>query len=269
MRRYGLMSAILFALPLMLLLSGGRAVDGPEHFVRPQAQAQEAAPRGHEFYFTRAVYTDRRGGGFGRWRSAWATDWPKADEQFLYVLGRLAPRIDAFDRDNAVRLDDPELRRYPFVYAVEVGNMALTATEVAALRSYLMAGGFLLVDDFWGANQWYAFESNMRRVLPKYQIVDLPLDHPLFNSYYEIKEIVQVPNVNLAQYGGGRTTECYGCDPTVKAIFDADGRLLVLISFNSDLGDAWEWAEQPFYPLEKSNYAFQLAVNAIVYAMSH
>lgn len=217
-----------------------------------------------EFYFTRAVYSS-----YGqRWRGSWATDYPKADLQFLTVLRRLM-RIDAYEEENAIRLDDPELRRYPFLYAVEVGYMSLTDAEVRGLRDYLLAGGFLVVDDFWGTREWLNFETEIRRVLPEYPIVDIPLDHPIFHSFYDIDEILQVPNVGLARWGGGRTWERDGYIPYCRGIFDEKGRLLVLINWNTDLGDAWEWMDDPEYPLKYSTYAYQLGVNAIVYAMSH
>ena len=223
----------------------------------------------HEFTFTRAIYSSpsRGGGGFRGGYGSWATDYPKADLQFAMVMQRLAQHLDIAQQENAIRLEDPRLRRFPWLYAVEVGRMALSEGEVIGLRNYLQAGGFLFVDDFWGERQWDQFEQNIRRVLPNHAIVELPLTHPLFKSYYNITEILQVPNVGNAR--AGETTECWGCEPTIRAIFDDNGRLLVLISFNSDLGDAWEWAEQPFYPVKYSTYAFQLAVNAIVYSMSH
>lgn len=217
-----------------------------------------------EFYFTRAVYSS-----YGRrWRGSWATDYPKADLQFLTVLRRLM-QIDAYESENAIRLDDPELRRYPFLYAVEVGYMSLTDGEVRGLRDYLLAGGFLVVDDFWGTLEWLNFEAEIRRVLPEYPIVDIPLDHPIFHSFYDIDELLQVPNVGLARWGRGRTWERDGYIPYCRGIFDEKGRLLVLINWNTDLGDAWEWMDDPEYPLKYSTYAYQLGVNAIVYAMSH
>ncbi len=219
----------------------------------------------HEFYFTRAAYT-----GVGRgWRRsrAWATDFPKADQQFVYGVRRLS-YVDAYQLDNPVRLDDPELRRYPFLYADEVGHMSLTDEEVRGLRSYLEAGGFFVVDDFWGPYEWENFEYNMRRVLPGRPIVDITLDHPLYSSFYQIDEVVQVPNVWNGRRGGP-TAECYGCTPAVRGILDDDGRLMVLIHFNTDLGDAWEWADDPLYPIRYSTYAYQVGVNMIIYAMSH
>ncbi len=220
-------------------------------------------PVGRGFYFTRAIYTGLRRGYF----DSWSVDFPKADRQFLIGLRRLT-NIEAYELENPVRLDDPNLRRYPFLYALEVGYMSLTEPEVVGLREYLLAGGFLLIDDFWGTVEWRNFESEMQRVLPGYAIVDLPASHPMLRVFYEIEEIVQVPNVQQGQMGGP-TWERDGYYPALRGIFDDQGRLIVVINWNTDLGDAWEWAENPFYPLKYSNFAYEMGINAIVYAMSH
>jgi hypothetical protein len=219
----------------------------------------------HSFYFTRAAYTSW-GGGFG-WGS-WAVDYPTADRWIVTVLRRLTG-VDAFPQENPVRLDDPELRRFPFLYALEVGRMSLREEEVEGLRDYLLAGGFLVIDDFWGASEWYNFEREMSRVLPEYDIVDVPLDHPIFSTFYQIEQIIQVPNVGQG-IRGGPTHENgeSGRVPQVRGIFDDNGRLMVIINWNTDLGDAWEWAEDPAYPLQYSTYAYQMAANFIVYAMT-
>lgn len=219
----------------------------------------------HSFYFTRAIYS---GGGRG-WQSmnSWSTDYPKADQQFLTVLRRLA-NIDAYPMDNAVRLDDPELRRFPFLYTLEVGYMDMTEAEVEGLRGYLLAGGFLMIDDFWGTNQWRNFEREMGRVLPEYPIVDLPMDHPVFSAMYTIDEVIQVPVVSSG-ISGGPTYERDGIVPHVRGISDEHGRLMVMINWNTDLGDAWEHAEHPLYPLKFSTYAFEIGTNAVIYAMTH
>ncbi len=217
-------------------------------------------PAGPEFYFTRAVYTS-----YGRWRN-WSVDYPKADRQFLIVIRNLID-IDAPDLENAVRLDDPKLRRFPFLYALEVGDILLSDAEVKGLREYLLAGGFLVIDDFWGSYEWQVFESQILRVLPEYPIVDIPLDHPIFNQVYKIEEIIQVPAINRAQ--GGPTWERDGYYPAVKGIFDDQGHLMVVINWNTDLGDAWEWAERPEYPLKYSAFAVEMGINFVIYAMSH
>jgi hypothetical protein len=239
----------------------------PQQVREPGIHEVALPPESRTFFFTRAIYSSSRG-GWGRGRGSWATDYPKADRQFLVVLKRLT-NLDAYDLENAVPLDDPALRRYPFLYALEVGRMELSQDEIHGLRDYLNAGGFLVIDDFWGPQEWSNFEVQMARVLPGRPIVDVPRDHPLFTTFYEIDEILQVPNVGNGRRGGP-TWECYGCEtPEVKGIFDDDGRLMVVINFNTDLGDAWEWAEDPWYPLPYSTFAYQMGVNMIVYAMSH
>jgi uncharacterized protein DUF4159 len=221
-------------------------------------------PGRYPFYWTRAIYSGYRGRG---WRQSWATDYPKGDQQFLVVLKRLV-RLNAYDWDNAVRLDDPILRRFPVLYAVEVGGMDMTDAEVEGLRGYLDAGGFLIVDDFWGSREWDIFEYNIRRVYPDRPIVDIGIEHPLYSAFYQIDAVLQVPARGRGIFGRP-TEECYGCYPAVRGIYDDKGRLSVIINFNTDLGDAWEWAEDPYYPLKYSTYAYEMGANMIVYAMSH
>lgn len=220
----------------------------------------ERPSRRPEFQLARAAY-----GGWGF--DSWAVDFPKADRQFLVGLRRLTI-LDADEREHPVRLDDPELWRTPFLYAVEVGYMSLSEAEVVGLRRYLEAGGFLLVDDFWGTDEWQNFEYEIRRVLPDRAIEEVGLDHPVFSSFYEIKELLQVPSIRVG-LRGGPTFERDGYEARCRGIADDDGRLMVLINWNSDLGDAWEWAENPYYPLKYSTFAYQLGINAIVYAMTH
>ncbi|MBW3628679.1 MAG: DUF4159 domain-containing protein [Gemmatimonadetes bacterium] len=290
LRAYLLRAAVLTS--VAGLGSGGDA--GPP---RPAAEGARVEPAAafaddgsepaRSFYFTRAAYsgtggrfggrggrvgvTDPRGGWAvdhtcGAGFCGWATDYPKGDRQFLTVLRRLT-NLDASPAENAVRLDDPALRKYPLIYAVEVGYMDLTDAEVKGLREYLLAGGFLVVDDFWGSYEWASFEDQMRRVFPEYSIVDIPRDHPVFSAFYDIDEILQVPNLGNARLG--RTAEQDGNVAYCRGIFDSRGRLMAAINWNTDLGDAWEWAEQPDYPLKYSTFAYQLGVNLVVYALSH
>jgi len=254
------------ALALAVLAAAAGSIAAQEAGVRGQRGEDlgPGVPYGNRaFYFTRAAYTDWRQWG----RGAWTTDYPKADRQFLIGLTRLT-RVDADDDTRAVRFDDPGIRRYPLLYTVEVGAMQLTDAEVEGLRTYLLAGGMLVVDDFWGTRQWASFEDQMRRVLPEYAIRELPPDHGVRRAFYGIDTIVQVPNVGQGMRGGP-TWEQDGYVPHLMGIEDAHGRLMVLISWNSDLGDAWEWAEQPRYPIVFSNYAYRIGVNMVIYGMSH
>ncbi len=226
---------------------------------------QQAPLPAHEFSFTRAVYSD---GGFGRRRwAAWATDFPKADRQFLYILDRMLTLLDVNREENPVQLTDPNLRRYPFLYALEVGAMYLSPAEIEALRDYVHAGGFLVIDDFWGTREWANFEYQIRQVFPDRAIEEIPLDHPIFHSFYDIEEILQVPSIGNARYG--QYWERDGYVPHVRGIFDDYGDLMVVINWNTDLGDAWEWSESPDYPFDRSSFAYQLAINFIIYAMTH
>jgi uncharacterized protein DUF4159 len=259
-----LLTAVVFA--ALLQAPGRSARRAPPDEDEDPAPARTSSER-HEFRFTRAVYSGY-GFGYGSYRrGSWATDYPKADRQFLMGVRRLLSHLDLSGDENAVALDDPELRRFPFLYAAEVGRMSLTDTEVVGLRNYLRAGGFFVVDDFWGSDQWQQFESEMRRVLPGSRIVDLPPDHPLLTAFYDVKEILQVPNIGNAMRG--QTSERDGDTPYLRGIYDEKGRLMVVINANTDLGDAWEWAERPEYPLKYSTFAYQMGVNFIVYGMSH
>lgn len=233
--------------------------DGPS---APRPGSGRGAP--YEFYFTRVAYS-----GYGmRGFASWSVDYPKADRQFLMGVQRLVGHLDAYAWENPILLTDPALARFPFLYAVEVGYMSLSDAEAMSLRRYLLAGGFLVIDDFWGSWEWHNLEQELRKVLPGYPVVELGLDHPIFHCFYDVGEVVQVPNVAQGR-SGGPTWERDGYLPVVRGIFDEQQRLMVVINWNSDLGDAWEWAEDPYYPLRFSTYAYQMGVNYIVYAMSH
>lgn len=221
-------------------------------------------PRPHEFYFTRGIYSSTADGD--DWGPRWAIDYPEADRHFLVALRRLTG-VDAFAADNAVDLGQTLLRDFPFVYVVEAGALQLDEDEREALRGYLLAGGFMVIDDFWGTWAWDNLAAEMALLFPDRAMQDIPLDHPLFHTFYDIDELLQVPNV--AQAGSERTHEYDGFVPRTRGIVDDHGRLMVLVNWNTDLGDAWEWADDERYPLHYSNYAYRLGINIVVYAMSY
>ncbi len=227
--------------------------------------AEGFGPLEHEFYFTRGIY----GSGYGgddEWGPRWAVDYPEADLHFLVALTRLSG-VDAYDSDNTLRLEDPRIRDFPFLYILEVGALQLNEDHAMALRDYLLAGGFLVIDDFWGSWAWENFENQMAKVFPGRPIVEVPPSHPVFHAFYDVESIIQVPNVYRAVHGP--TYEYDGIVPHVRGIFDDDGRLMVLVNWNTDLGDAWEWADHPDYPLRYSTYAYQMGINFVIYAMTH
>jgi hypothetical protein len=268
--------------------TGPTAPAGPVDAAPPPTTGFRAPPAGllaaedpdefafHEFRFTRAAYTDfrpRRSRFLGDGGPAWSTDFPNGDRHFMVVARRLSS-LDASQREHFISLADPEIRRFPFLYAVEVGWMTLTEPEVKGLRDFLGAGGFLVIDDFWGSDEWEQFERQIARVLPGRPIVDIPRDHLLYRIFYDIEgEILQVPNVgNAEEIAKGlphaRTWERDGYKPHLRGIFDDEGRLLVVINWNTDLGDAWEHADYPFYPLKFSTFACELGLNMILYGMT-
>lgn len=241
----------------------------PLHIVFSHDEIEKHEDLQHEFYFTRGIYSDEFaiGDDFG---GSWSIDYPKADRHFLLALERLS-RVDTSASENAVKLTDPEFRNQPFIYALEVGAMQLADNEVSALREHLLAGGFLFIDDFWGSWAWESWMEQMQRVFPGREIEEIPLEHPIFHTVYDIDEIIQVPNKSngIAFDRRGITHEGDGIHPHVRGIYDDRGRLMVLINWNTDLGDAWEWADHPDYPAHFSTYAVMLGVNIVVYAMTH
>ena len=228
----------------------------------------EIAHRHKSFTFVRVRYS---GEGRGN-RSAWATDYPDSDTNFSAHFGKITGF--ACDADGKVMsLTDPELKTFPFIYIVEPGSLKLTEQEVPALRQYLEKGGFLMADDFWGEAEWASFAAEMKRVFPESAPVEIPLNHPVFHCYYDIRTKPQVPNVALgtsSQYTG-RTWERVDAEqPHYRGIFDKQGRLMAVFCHNTDLGDGWERAgENEYYYREFSlKKAYPMGINIVVYALS-
>jgi hypothetical protein len=241
----------------------------------------------HEFQFTRLRYTDNdMGFGFrGRGMGMWTTDAPDAEYHFLQGLKRLS-RVDAADEGTYVQALDPELFDHPWIYGVEVGRWYLSDEEAAQLREYLLRGGFLMVDDFHGTVQWEGFMESMRRVFPERPVVEIPDDHEVFHAAYDLGGPVTPFNVAVRDGGSvgahrkiqipgivavmnGTTYEQDGSVPHWRGIFDDDGRLMVAINFNMDMGDAWEHADDPRYPQMLTALAYRFGVNYVLYAMTH
>ena len=217
-----------------------------------------------EFSFLRLMYSSY---SWGPGRPSWAIDYPKADKQFLYGLRKLVDFTFVGAENKALPIMDPGLFDYPFVYAVEVGNMELSQEEADRLREYLLRGGFLVVDDFHGPYEYRNFYNQIRKVFPEYEPFELSVDHPIFHCYYSIDELIQVPGYQFVY--SGQTWEKGGYEAHYMGIKNDEGRLMVMINHNVDLGDAWEWAEREEYPREYANLAFQLGINYIIYAMTH
>jgi hypothetical protein len=239
-----------------------------------------------EFYFTRLVY----GNGFGpartplldfrcadlepgeggtRFGGGWGTDFPASDCKFMWGIQRLS-NIRVYDQSpHLVTALDPKLFSYPYLYVVSPHRMYLVREEAERLREYLLRGGFLHVDDFWGLEQRRAVEEEMAKIFPDRRMVRLSLDHEVFHTFFDIETVMQIPNVNNACSGRQTWEQRSEIDPMIFGISDDAGRLMVLITYNSDLGDAWEWMDLPCYPQEYSGQAYRMGLNFMIYAMTH
>jgi hypothetical protein len=216
-----------------------------------------------EFQFVRLSYT---GATLFGGRERWLTDWPEA-EQFLTGGVKRLTRIDTAEQGHYLGIMDDALFDYPWIYAVEVGSWVLSDEETARLREYLLRGGFLVVDDFHGSLEWAGFLQGMHRIFPDRAIVDVPPDDAIFHVAYDLDEHIQIPGIQSLY--SGRNYERDGFTPHWRGIYDDDGRLMVMINFNMDLGDAWEHADVPEYSLLYTTRAYKYAINYILYAMTH
>lgn len=253
---------ILLALAAALLLGSALAL-GQGQDPRPSPGAREAPG---EFQFVRLAYS---GIGYGRGRygrQMWRTDWPEAEHHFLKGIGRLT-RVAAAEQGRILTPLDDEIFDFPWLYAVEVGFWYLNDQEAARIRDYLLRGGFLMVDDFHGTREWSSFLASMQRIFPDRPIVDIPEHDEAFHVIYDLDQRIQIPSLQIAYTG--LTWEKGGITPHWRGIYDDDGRLMVAINHNMDIGDAWEHADWPEYPENMTALAYRFGINYLIYAMTH
>lgn len=217
----------------------------------------------NQFVFARLIYNGRIPGYYKNWY----TDYPKSDRTLIMGIKRLT-NLNVSDHERAVAITDPDLFKYPFLYTSEPEQMVLTDKDAAIMREYLDRGGFWMLDDFWGTFEWSAMEKQLKKVLPTAEIKDIPRDHAIFHLFYDINKIIQIPSLAYV-FNGGITWEQDGFTAECKGVWDDNGRLMMMINHNTDLGDAYEWADDPKYPNAFSDYAYRLAINAILYAHTH
>ena len=216
----------------------------------------------YDFTFVRLKY-----GGQLTQRSSWRVDWPASDRNFIWQL-RKQTNINANPREKIIEVGAEELFLYPFAYLLEVGSLRLSDAEAANLREYLLRGGFLFIDDFHGEREWRLFHRELKKIFPEREPVDIPISHPIFRCFFTIDKLVQIPG--LRSLFSGRTYERIDGYPAYcRGVFDDKNRLMMIIHFNSDLGDAWEHAAEDFYPREYSDMALKMGINAVVYSLTH
>ena len=191
---------------------------------------------------------------------------PKADRHFVQGVRRLT-RIHTRSVEQVVDLETDEIYNWPWIYVVEPGHWELTDEQAKKLRDYLLRGGFLMTDDFHGTFEWDIFMESMSKVFPDRAVVDIENKDAIFHVLYDLDERFQVPGV--VTFGTGRTYEYDGVEAKWRAIYDDKGRIMVAICHNMDLGDAWEWADNPNYPEKYASLAYRIGINYIIYAMTH
>ena len=216
-----------------------------------------------EFHFARMIYVDgngRRSFGPGWWQQ----DWSEAEDHFDFNLKRMT-RISV-GKPVTIRLTDEHLFEYPWLYATQTGYWDISDEEAASLREYLLRGGFLMCDDFWGENELDVFAEAMSRVFPDRKLELLRPDDAVLHVVYSINESVQIPGLrHLQGYGRGQNLGA----PYWLGIYDDSGRLMVGANYNQDVGDSWEEANTPGYPEAMTAQGYRFGVNYVTYAMTH
>ena len=250
--------------------------------VAVSALAQFGGPRGpfHErrnvaydgrFTFVRLKYTTAPGGyWYGGW-PAWGHGYPISEQNLMNIMNEVSYLNPHVDDVNVLTLDDPDLFKYPAAYVIEVDWWAMTDSEALALRTYLQKGGFLIVDDFkprrfrggfggdFGSG-WPVFEAQMKRVLPEGRFVDLDASHQIFHSFFEINRLDIIPHAYIAG------------TPVFRGLFednDPRKRLQILVNYNTDVSQFWEWSGTGLRPIDDTNEAYKLGVNYIIYGLTH
>ena len=198
--------------------------------------------------------------------SLWTQDYPRADRHFSQAVRRLT-RIHIRSVEQPVNLDEGDAYDWPWLYAVQVGEWGLTDQQGQALREYCLRGGFFMADDFHASAEWYEFESRMKKAFPDRPIVEVQDSDQLFHTVYDLNDRYQIPG--QAHLHMGYKGDITGKGAHWRAIYDDKGRVMVAISYNSDIGDAWEYADDPYYPEKFSDLAIRIGVNYIVYSMTH
>jgi hypothetical protein len=222
-------------------------------------QAQEYAPNvpyDGRFTFVRIRYTIGGDGGF-RQDIKWAHDYPRGERHFTKIVSELSTLRVRTEDSDILTLDDPELFRYPIAYLCEAGYWRPSDAEVLGLRNYLLKGGFIIFDDF-ARNDWFNFESQMRRVLPNLRPMRLTTEDKVFDAFYRIKSL----EYNHPYYGV--PSEFWG----IYENNDRSQRLLAVINYNNDISEYWEFSDEAMFPLDASNEAYKLGVNYLIYALT-
>ena len=222
-------------------------------------------PYDGRFTFVRVNYDTAPGGFWYRGLPAWSHGYPVSEENLMKIMNEVSYLGANDEKFNTLALDDPEIFKYPLIYIIEVSWWNMTDREGTALGEYLQKGGFVIVDDFkaegdFGSSGWVRFADNMRRVMPEGRFVDMDTSHPIFHTFFEIKSLTNFPQA----YNAGQ--------PIFRGLYednDPTKRLQMIVNYNTDISQYWEWSGRGVRPFDETNEAYKLGVNYIVYGMTH
>jgi hypothetical protein len=276
MRRRAMVPAAVILLAGASLLWAQRIWVGGGRFPQARPKWATRADFTGSFNFCRVFYTSNRGEPGG---SGWNTDYPGADNNFSVRLAELTVvpvMLDEAGQPNnvVVQLSDPLLFQCPVLFMEDVGTIHFRDVEIENLRAYLLKGGFLLADDFWGTAAWVQWAEEIGRVLPRgeFPIVDIPAGHPIMRTLYDVKQIEQVSSIQFWSRNGGAVSE-RGADSAevhFRGIADQRGRLMVVMAHNTDIPDTWEReGENKDYFDRFSPAGYAIGVNNVVYGLTH
>ena len=203
--------------------------------------------------------------GFRPW---WAIDWPEAEAHFVPGAERMT-LVDIAPDSRHIQLTDPNLFDYPWLFLQQPAKSAFSRAEAEALREYLDRGGFVLMDDFHGTSDYARFEFFVRQVFPDRPLVDIPVNDVVMRIHYDLNQDTQIPGErHLRLTGSGVEAQMQG-PQAWKGVYDDSGNLVLAAHYNMDMGDAWQHADDYYYPAEMTALAYRFGVNYIIYAMTH
>ncbi len=256
---------------MVVLLVGlaGAALAQRRFFGRQRAREVDVVnqPYDGRFTFARVKYQTAPGGFWYQGLPSWAHGYPMSEDNLMRIMNEVSSLDGRTDAYNVYGFDDPEVTKYPITYLTEAGWWTLTESEVEAFRAYLLKGGFTIFDDFKlpgefgsGGGGWDTFEENMKRVFPAARFVDLDPSHPIFHSFFEIDSLRDFPQA----YNSG--------PPIFRGLYednDPKKRLLMVVNYNTDISQYWEWSGRGFRPFDETNEAYKLGVNYVMYGLTH
>lgn len=244
-----------------MLLLVTLTASGQDHYRASSTVAPEA-----EFHMARLIYSDHP---HARRYGMWAIDYPDAEIHVIQGIRRLT-RVSTADDSIHLRLTDDRIFDYPWLFAQQVGTWSLSDVEASRLREYLDRGGFLVADDFHGSNDWVLFTESIARVFPDRPIISLPEGDQILHIFYDLDQRTQIPGLrHLYRTRSGEISAQMQGPPAWKGIYDEDGRLMVAINYNMDMGDAWQHADDAIYPEPMTALAYKFGINYLIYAFTH